>query len=55
MANNYQESSSFLVIPEEKLQEAMKITDRVIEELEDGEEEGYCGCSAKVEWPVGWH
>ena len=48
MANNYQESSSFLSVPKEKVPEAQEIIDRVIAELEDGED-AYCGCSAKAE------
>ncbi len=48
MANNYQESSSFLEVPEEKLPEAQEIITRIVEELEAGEEE-YCGCSAEVQ------
>lgn len=52
MANNYQKSSSFLTVPEEKLPEAQEIITRIVGELEDGEE-GYCGCSAEVEGLVG--
>ena len=49
MANNYTESSSFLAVPKEKLPEAQEIIARIIGELENEEEEGYCGCSAEVE------
>jgi len=48
MANNYQESSSFLAVETEKLPEAKAIIARIAEELENGDEE-YCGCSAEVE------
>jgi hypothetical protein len=53
MANNYLESSSFLKLPEEKIEQAKVIVDRVIKELEESEEE-YCGCNVKVESEGVW-
>lgn len=52
MANNYQQSSSFLNVPEEKLSQAQEVIDKVVAELEEGDE-GYCGCSAEIEGLVG--
>lgn len=52
MANNYQESSSFLSVPKEKLPEAKEIIDRIVAELENSEDEP-CGCSADVEGLAG--
>jgi len=49
MANNYCESSSFLEIPKDKIDKAQTIIDRVVKELEDDEEIGYCNCQAEVE------
>lgn len=48
MANNYQESSSFLSVSKEKLLEAQNIINRVVEEIENEEEEGYCGCCPTI-------
>jgi hypothetical protein len=52
MANNYCEASSFLKIPEDKINRANEIIDRVIAELE--EDEGYCGCNVTVEKDGVW-
>jgi hypothetical protein len=49
MANNYCEGSSFLDIPEDKLEKAQEIIDRVEKELEEDDECGYCGCQAELE------
>jgi hypothetical protein len=47
MANNYCEGSSFLDIPDDKLEKAQEIIDRVVKELEEDEEWEYCGCQAE--------
>lgn len=49
MANNYCEASSFLEIPEDKIEKAQEIIDRVEKELEEDEDYGYCGCQAELE------
>lgn len=48
MANNYCISSSKLLLDEEQVKKAQAIIDRVVKELEEGDEE-YCGCDAVVE------
>jgi hypothetical protein len=47
MANNYCQSSSILPVPKGKLDKAREIVKRVIQELEDGEDD-YCGCLVDV-------
>jgi len=55
MANNYCESSSFLKVPEDKIEKAQVIIDRVINELENDEDgDGYCDCQAEVEKTGVW-
>jgi hypothetical protein len=52
MANNYQESSSFLTIPEDKIGKAQAIIDAAVAVLEDEDNEesnGYCGCNVTLE------
>jgi hypothetical protein len=55
MANNYCEGSSLLEIPEDKLEKAQVIIDRVVDELENDEEgDGYCGCLAELQTNGVW-
>ena len=49
MADNYCESSSFITVPMEQLDDAYNILVRVQEELENDEFEGYVGFSAHIE------
>ena len=53
MANNYCESSSRLPIPEDKMVRAEEIVDRIVRELEDGDE-GYCGADITTELDGVW-
>ena len=53
MANSYYESSSFLTVPKEKLQEAETIIKRIEAELENGDE-GVCECSATIKGDGVW-
>lgn len=54
MANNYCESSSFMDIPKDKIEKAKEIIDRVVKELEDDADEGYCGVEIEVEESGVW-
>ena len=55
MANNYCEGSSFLKVPEDKLEKAQVIIDRVEAEMENDENgDGYCGCQAELEKTGVW-
>lgn len=49
MANNYCESSSFIAVPMEQLDEAENIVTRICEELENDDEWGCAGFVAEVE------
>lgn len=48
MANNYCLSSSWMDIHQNKIKKARDIVDRVVKQLEEGDEE-YCGVVVKVE------
>ena len=49
MANNYQESSSYLTLPEDKLDAAMEIVEKEMKKIEEDENGyGYCGVSAEM-------
>jgi len=49
MANNYMQSSAFLNVPEDQLEQARTICQRIQDELENDDEDwGFCG----VEWQV---
>ena len=54
MADNYCEGSSFLEIPEDKTEKAQVIIDRVVAELENDDDFGYCGCQAELEKTGVW-
>jgi hypothetical protein len=47
VANNYCETSSYLSIPEAKIEKAKEIVDRVVAEL--SENDNGCGCLAEVD------
>ena len=50
MANNYQESSSYLTLPEDKLDAAMEIVEKEMKKIEEDEDGyGYCGFTAEKE------
>ncbi len=49
MANNYQETSSFLNIPPDKIHLARSICSRVEEEICETDEGGYCNCEWSIE------
>ena len=50
MANNYTDSSSWLDLPIDKLEDARQIILRVTQELEQDDSQGnYCGCAADIE------
>jgi hypothetical protein len=52
MANNYQDSSSFLDIPEDKIDRAQAIIDQVVKQMEEDDEDIAdfgIGCQAEVE------
>ncbi|MEB3214425.1 MAG: hypothetical protein VKL39_23965 [Leptolyngbyaceae bacterium] len=53
MANNYCESSSFIDIPDDKIDKAREILQKVREELE-ASEDGYAGFDAKIERGGAW-
>ena len=48
MANNYMQSSSFLTVPPEHLEQAKEIITRIEAELEDDDHEGYVGVKTVV-------
>lgn len=55
MANNYILSSSFLPLPEGKINRAQEIVDTVLDEMTHGDDEdGYCGCQVTVEEDGVW-
>ena len=55
MANNYCEGSSFLKVPEDKIEKVQAIIDRVVDEMENDENgDGYCGCQAELEKTGVW-
>lgn len=56
MANNYCNSSSFLPVPKEKIEQAKVILERVVEEIENDPENDYecCYCCAETEGDGVW-
>lgn len=48
MANHYQQSSSYLTLPEDKLDAAMEIVEKEMKKIEEDEDGwGYCGFTAE--------
>ena len=54
MANNYCESSSFVNVPADKIDQAKQIVARIETELEDDADEGYVGFAAEIEKEGVW-
>jgi len=54
MANNYCETSAFLNVPADKLEQAAQIVDREVESFDEDEDWGYCGVEAEMEGDGVW-
>ena len=54
MANNYQDTSSFLKLDEKHIEQAKVVIERCQQELMDDPDYGYCGVEAEVEKDGVW-
>ena len=54
MANNYCESSSFIAVPTDKIEQAKQIVAKIETELEDDTDDGYAGFVAEIKEAGVW-